>query len=108
MSGIENRRSPRIVRRVPIQILADGQAVEAVSAVINKQGALIVAPALFGSGRILHLENRRTERRVEARVVWGSSEAEGGCKLGIEFLEDVDFWGADYSPEPEDADTTLG
>jgi PilZ domain len=101
---IENRRSPRIVRRVPIQIVAEGQTVEAVSAVINKQGALIVAPVVFGSGRIVRLENRRTECLVEARVVWGSSEAEG-CKLGLEFLEDVDFWGADYAPGPQDSDT---
>ena len=102
---IENRRSPRIVRRVPIEIVAEGQTVEAVSAVINKQGALIVAPVVFGSGRIVRLENRRTERQVDARVVWGSSEAEGGCKLGLEFLEDVDFWGADYAPGPQDSDT---
>jgi len=104
---IENRRSPRIVRRVPILVIADGQAVDAVSAVINKHGALIVAPVVFGSGRILRIENRRTERQIEARVVWGASDAEG-CKLGIEFLEELDFWGDDYAPGPEDADTRLG
>jgi hypothetical protein len=104
---IENRRSPRIVRRVPILITAEGQTVDAVSAVINKQGALIVAPVVFGSGRILRLENRRTERQVDARVVWGSSEAEG-CKIGLEFTNDTDFWGADYAPGPDDAGTRLG
>jgi hypothetical protein len=104
---IENRRSPRIVRRVPILIVADGQTVDAVSAVINKQGALLVAPVVFGSGRVLQLENRRTERQIEARVVWGASDPEG-CKLGVEFLEELDFWGADYAPEPDDADTRLG
>jgi hypothetical protein len=93
---------------VPIQIIADDQTVEAVSAVINRQGALIVAPVLFGSGRVLQLDNRRTDRQIEARVVWGSSEAEGGCKLGIEFLEDLDFWGADYAPGPDDDETRLG
>jgi hypothetical protein len=102
---IENRRSPRIVRRVPIQVIADGVTVEAVSAVINKHGALIVAPVVFGSGRIVRLANRRTEKRIEARVVWGSSAADEGCKIGIEFLEELDFWGADYAPGPEDSDT---
>jgi hypothetical protein len=104
---IENRRSPRIVRRVPIQIVADGQTVDAVSAVINKHGALIVTPVVFGSGRVLRVENRRTERIAEARVVWGASDPEG-CKLGIEFVEELDFWGADYAPEAEDEDTRLG
>jgi hypothetical protein len=104
---VENRRSPRIVRRVPIQVTADGQVVDAVSAVINRHGALIVAPVVFGSGTILVVENRRTERRIQARVVWGASEAEG-CKIGIEFLEELDFWGADYAPEPEDGDLRLG
>jgi hypothetical protein len=106
--SIENRRSPRIVRRVPILIVTEDATVDSVSSVINKHGALLVAPVLFGSGRILQLENRRTERRVEARVVWGTSEAGGGCKLGVEFLEELDFWGADYAPEPDDADTRLG
>jgi len=104
---IENRRSPRIVRRVPIMITADSRSVDAVSAVINKQGALIVAPVVFGSGRVLRLDNRRTERQVDARVVWGSSEPEG-CKLGLEFTEDIDFWGADYAPGPDDVPARLG
>ena len=104
---IENRRSPRIVRRVPIQIIVDGQTVDAVSAVINKHGALIVAPVVYGSGRIVRLANLRTERQIEARVVWGSSAADEGCKIGIEFLEELDFWGDDYAPGPEDADTRL-
>jgi PilZ domain len=105
---IENRRSPRIVRRVPIQIVADGTTVDAVSSVINKHGALVVAAVVFGPGRIVRVVNLRTEQEVEARVVWGSSEAEGGCKIGVEFLEELDFWGADYAPDPDDGDTRLG
>ena len=105
---IENRRSPRIVRRVPIQIIADGQIVDAVSSVINRHGALVVAPVVFGPGRTVRVANLRTERQVEARVVWGSSAADEGCKLGIEFLEELDFWGEDYAPGPEDSETRLG
>jgi hypothetical protein len=105
---IENRRSPRIVRRVPIQIVADGTTVDAVSSVINKHGALVVAAVVFGPGRQVQIVNLRTEQQIEARVVWGSSEAEGGCKLGIEFLQDVDFWGDDYAPGPDDGDARLG
>jgi hypothetical protein len=104
---IENRRSPRIVRRVPIQIVADGQTVDGVSAVINRHGGLIVAPVVFGSGRILRVENRRTGQIAEARVVWGASDPEG-CKLGIEFLEELDFWGADYAHEADEDDVRLG
>ncbi len=107
MTGIENRRSPRIVRRVPIQIIADGTTVDAVSSVINKHGALVVAAVLFGPGRVVRVANLRTEQQIEARVVWGSSEAEG-CKIGIEFLEELDFWGADYAPDADESDTRLG
>ena len=105
---IENRRSPRIVRRVPIQIIADGTAVDAVSSVINKHGALVMAAVVFGPGRVVRIVNLRTEHQIQARVVWGSSEAEGGCKIGIEFLEELDFWGADYAPGSDDNDTRLG
>jgi hypothetical protein len=105
---IENRRSPRIVRRVPIQIIADGQTVDAVSSVINRHGALVVAPVVFGPGRVVRVANLRTELQIQARVVWGSSAPDEGCKIGIEFLEELDFWGADYAPGADESDTRLG
>ena len=56
----------------------------------------------------MRVANLRTERQIEARVVWGSSAADEGCKIGIEFLEELDFWGDDYAPGEDEGDTRLG
>jgi hypothetical protein len=54
---------------------------------------------VFGSGRILRIENRRTERQIEARVVWGSSDARG-LQARHRVPGELDFWGDDYAPDP--------
>ncbi len=41
----ENRRSPRLVLRVPLEIRAIEAIREATTAVVNRHGALILAPA---------------------------------------------------------------
>lgn len=100
MSTTEHRRSARIVKRVPLHILSDDGTQEAYSAVINGHGALVVAPVAYPDEAVVHVENRRAGTQVDARVVWSGGEDEGtGFKIGLEFLDDVDFWGTDYAPE---------
>jgi hypothetical protein len=105
---LDNRRSPRIVRRVPIKLIVGDETVDAVSSVINQHGALIMAPVAISADLVVRVENLRTERLVDARVVWSIGEADGGWKIGLEFLEELDFWGSDYAPEPDEGDTRLG
>jgi hypothetical protein len=101
--GVENRRSPRILRRVSLSIDPGiGPAHEAYSAVINVHGALLIAPRGFPDDAIVGLENRHNGARTRARVIWsGGAEAGTGFKLGVEFLDTVDFWGKDYDPGGE-------
>jgi hypothetical protein len=99
--GVENRRSPRILRRVSLLIRPDaGPTHEAYSAVINVHGALVVAPLGFDDDAVIVLENLKNGVVTRARVIWsGGVERGTGFKLGVEFLDGVDFWGEDYDPE---------
>jgi hypothetical protein len=100
-TGVENRRSPRILRRVALRIdPGAGPTHEAYSAVINVHGALVIAPLGFADDAVIGLENLHNGNTTRARVIWsGGVEAGTGFKLGVEFLDGVDFWGDDYDPD---------
>jgi PilZ domain len=100
-TGVENRRSPRILRRVSLLVdPGTGPAHEAYSAVINVHGALVIAPLGFPDDTVIRLENLKNGATIRARVIWsGGVEAGTGFKLGVEFLDGVDFWGEDYDPD---------
>ena len=101
MTTIDNRRSPRIVKRVPLRIDPGvGRPIEGYSAVINLHGALVIAATDFPDDTVIVLENVHNGLRTRARVIWSGGEEEGtGFKLGVEFLDGVDFWGDAYDPE---------
>jgi hypothetical protein len=103
MTTIENRRSPRILKRVPLRLMPEGAPVhEAYTAVINVHGALVVSPISCSDGSVIEIENKNSGALARARVIWCGVREEGtGFKLGLEFLENPDFWGEDYDSEGE-------
>jgi hypothetical protein len=101
-TGAENRRSKRILRRVPLRLESGlGPAHEAYSAVINLHGGLVISPIGFQNHAIVALTNLINGAVSRARVVWsGGLDAGTGFKLGVELLDGVDFWGDAYDPGP--------
>ncbi len=77
----ENRQSPRIVLRVPLEIRTIEALSEATSTVVNQHGALILAPVPYPVGTTLNLRNMETHRSTPGRVVWSADpDAQGDCK----------------------------
>ncbi len=101
-SVVENRKSSRIVSRVPLEIRATGALCEATSAVVNQHGALILAPVFYPVGTTLNLRNMETHRSTPGRVVWSANpDAKGDCKVGIAFKRRVtNFWERITAAEP--------
>lgn len=101
----EHRRSPRILASVPLEIHSNGESLEAVTAVINLHGALILSPVNWTPGTALVIESKNTGLRVPGRVVWsGSQEPNGFHKLGVEFDSAApEFWADQYDPQGEAA-----
>lgn len=96
MASSRNRRSSRIVLRIPLQLSAeaDGSSCSAETAVINRDGALVLAQKPFPEGTILQVQNlfRRTGARF--KVVWfGGEDLPRRYKLGLEIIDArQDFW----------------
>jgi len=94
-----NRRSPRVLARIPVTLTA-GQAppVAALTAVVNRQGALLLSALPYDVGAVLRLQNELTLTATDCRVVWvGEADPSGAHKLGVEFVDaDPTFWGTVY------------
>ncbi|HET7451822.1 MAG TPA: PilZ domain-containing protein [Thermoanaerobaculia bacterium] len=94
---MEQRRSPRVVRLVPLTLSDGDRTLEARSAVINAHGALILSPVSVTPGTTVALSNRRTGASIEGTVVWEEPDPPTAYKLGVEFERpSPEFWGADY------------
>ncbi len=64
----ENRRSPRIVLRVPLELRAIEATREATTAVVNQYGTLILAPVPYEVGTTLDLRNMLRNDAMVYRV----------------------------------------
>ena len=103
--GAENRGSPRILRRLLLRVRPEGEdtTYDASTAVINRDGALILCPLEFQDGTRIDVTN--TERGISApfRVIWCGQPVDSFYKAGIQLLaEDVDFWGPAYDPDDDE------
>ena len=100
MDPRDRRRSERIVKVVPVLLGLVEPKQEGITRVINRQGALLIAPESWAADTRLAMLNPATKQSVVCRVVWnGGSSEPGQWVLGIEFLQErPDFWGSAYSP----------
>ena len=87
-SDLTNRRSPRVLARIPISLTAGHvPPVAALTAVINRHGALLLSALPYDVGAVLRLQNELTLTATDCLVVWvGEADPSGGHKLGVEFV----------------------
>jgi hypothetical protein len=92
------RRSPRVLARVALRLSTERLSGSAVTAVINRHGAMVLSSVKWSVGERVWVMNLGTEARCEARVVWeGREDPNGLYKLGLEFeAASASFWGEDY------------
>jgi PilZ domain-containing protein len=100
----ELRRSRRVLATVSLEILANGEAISASTAVINLNGALLFCFVNWPQGSELKFRNPESGVEVRGRVVWVGDVAPNGLhKLGVEFAEaSPEFWGSHYDPNSSD------
>lgn len=86
----ERRRSPRLLERLRVRVVARGrdgepvnQAGEAV--VISAHGALLKTPEELRAGTEVEVENPATHARARFRVIWATAKPLEGCwDAGVE------------------------
>jgi hypothetical protein len=103
---MEARRSTRVLARIPVSLTVGQDPPEhGVTAVVNRNGALLLSPALYQEGTTFWVRNELSSDAVRCRVTWlGPVDTSGFHKLGVEFVDEAPaFWGRVYeeavSPE---------
>ena len=104
-SGIEMRRSQRVLLRVPIQVRWTPQGETAISedtitVVVNAHGALILLAMKVKPGSRIFVRNRALAEDKECRVIRVSERLSGKSEVGVEFLRpDPKFWRLEFPPD---------
>jgi hypothetical protein len=96
---VELRRSVRILASVPVDLYVNADPPQsAVTAVINRHGALLLSPVKYDEGTIVWIRNQRSLELVRAQVVWlGPQEPPDLYRLGVGFIDEhLRFWGNEY------------
>lgn len=103
--AIEGRRSSRVLARLNVLVTSSTASHNALTAVVNRHGALILSPVAYPVDTILEVKNMATALSCNARVVWfGGPENNSLFKLGIELdQERPEFWGIEFPPLPPPA-----
>ncbi len=102
---VPQRRSSRIVMRVPLLInAADGSAdtewEQVQTVVVSQYGGLIRTQQKFSVGMMLDIRMRNKERSARGRVVWSSLRfTPQGADLGFEILDNPGFWEITFPPD---------
>jgi PilZ domain len=99
MTNAKIRRSGRMYREIPIQLLgtaADGAVFveETRTVILSRHGAAIVSRRTLVAEQELTLRSRETEMEAEIRVVGEIGMEDGEHRYGVAFVDRVlDFWG---------------
>lgn len=96
--GEEGRRSPRVLLRLSVLIEDPPPACPARTAVVNRNGALLLSPREYPEETVLRIRHLERSGAGTFKVVFAGGQDETGFfKLGVELMEErPDFWGPDY------------
>ena len=104
MSGVEHRRTQRVIIRVPITLVGseNGKPVRitAHTVAVNVHGAMVVCSRSLNPEMKLELVNGRTEQKISSRVTLAPRESAEGFLIAVEFTApSPNFWQISFPPE---------
>jgi hypothetical protein len=100
-----SRRSNRRATSFPIWLRNEALGAiweeETETQIVSRYGAGLLCRHLVSAESILIVVHRDTGRRAKARVKYSRYNSDGKREVGIEFIDDNNFWGLDWnSSEP--------
>lgn len=99
----ERRRSQRVLLRMPVVIHLPGKAkpVNGFTQSVSASGGLIILAEGLSMGTKLEIENPKTQKKIEARVVRPPQMNSQGSLVPIEFAAPCpQFWNIFFPPDP--------
>lgn len=99
----EQRRSQRVIIRIPVRIhftlQTKQETVAARTVAVNDHGALLNCARVFPAGTRLEIENERNGQRQVARVLRPPRMTALGFEIPIEFEKVIpNYWGIAFPP----------
>jgi hypothetical protein len=106
------RRSNRKAATIPIWLRSEGLGPiweeETETQIVSRCGAGLCCRHLVSPESIVVIVRRDTGRRAKARVRYSRYNPDGKRELGVEFIDNDNFWGFDWnSLEPSDSQPEL-
>ncbi len=102
-SGIERRRSQRVLLRVGVTLHAteaqDRPPLKLFTADVSVQGALLISSENLPVDAKFSIEHNLTRERIGCRVARAQAHAPDGFHIGVEFEHAApDFWKISFPP----------
>jgi PilZ domain len=96
----ERRRAQRVLLRMPVNVRIAGKpSMNGFTHTVSQNGAMLVVPEPLAEGAKISLENPKTQKTVEARVVRPPQITSDGCLIPVEFLSpSPQFWNVFFPP----------
>lgn len=95
------RRSPRKVASIAVRLCSDkiGGFWEENSetVILSRHGASVQCSRAARPGEILQLTRSDTGEKAQARVAWQRPVEDSSYRIGIEFVDCINFWGLDWA-----------
>jgi len=96
----ERRRAQRVLLRMPVTVHVAGKpSVSGFTQTVSQNGAMMILPEPIAEGAKVSLENPKTQKTVEARVVRPPQTNSEGTLVPVEFLTpSPHFWNIFFPP----------
>jgi hypothetical protein len=95
----ERRRAQRVLLRMPVLVHFEGKSLSGFTHTVSQNGAMLIVPEPLTEGAKISLENPKTQKKVEARVVRTATSSSEGCIVPVEFLVAApQFWNVFFPP----------
>ena len=96
----ERRRAQRVLLRMPVLVHFEGKpSLSGFTHTVSQNGAMLIVPEPLTEGTKISLENPKTQKKVEARIVRTATSSSEGCIVPVEFLSaSPHFWNVFFPP----------
>jgi PilZ domain len=96
----ERRRAQRVLLRMPVLVHFEGKpSLSGFTHTVSQNGAMLIVPEPLTEGTKISLENPKTQKKVEARIVRTATSSSEGCIVPVEFLVAAPhFWNVFFPP----------
>jgi hypothetical protein len=97
----ERRRAQRVLLKMTVNVIVSGKPkpFEATTHTVSQNGAMILLPENLPEGTKMILENPKSQKTVEAKVVRPAQHTHEGALTPVEFLTaSPSFWNVFFPP----------